>query len=270
LLRRRIGIRTGKHGEVTSRIFRSVIVVAVVFMPASAFVAWLIILASFVSSGASAHRLLVAWARLVSRILGISASVNGLEKIVPGTSYIITSNHQSILDFLPLISVLPLRFRWVLKKGVADIPFFGWSLTRIGAISVDRSSRLRAVRNILDAARTAKKGWSILIFPEGTISSDSALLPFKRGAFALAVRTGLPILPVGCNGSFKILPRRGRTLQPGHVKVSIGDPIRTKGLDVKDIPGLMERARAEIAGLVDPNYDPFDKRSESTDGFAEA
>lgn len=126
---------------------------------------------------------------------------------------------------------------------------------------MDRSNSMRAVRSLLGAREKVRDGWSILIFPEGTISDGGELLPFKKGPFAFAVMTGLPILPVTCNGVFRILPKGGRTLQRGHVTVTIGDPIATNGLNGSDIPVLMEAVRAEIARHIDPEYDPFAKQS---------
>jgi 1-acyl-sn-glycerol-3-phosphate acyltransferase len=83
----------------------------------------------------------------------------------------------------------------------------------------------------------------------------------KKGPFILAVKTGVPILPVTCNGPFKIMPKGSRLFKPGHVEVIIGRPIITTGLDEKDVPALMEKTRAEIERYLDPQYDPFRKRS---------
>jgi 1-acyl-sn-glycerol-3-phosphate acyltransferase len=100
-------------------------------------------------------------------------------------------------------------------------------------------------------------GWSLLIYPEGTRSPDGNLLPFKKGAFVLAVNTGIPILPVTVNGAHKVLPKKTLALQPGHVTITISPPIPTAGLEDKDIPALMEKTRDVIAKRLDPNYDPF-------------
>ena len=127
---------------------------------------------------------------------------------------------------------------------------------------------MRAVRSLLGAEEKVRDGWSILIFPEGTISDGGELLPFKKGPFVFAVRTGLPILPVTCNGVFRILPKGGRTLRRGHVTVTIGDPIVTNGMKGSDIPGLMEKVRAEITRNIDPDYDPFDVQPGRTDTIA--
>jgi 1-acyl-sn-glycerol-3-phosphate acyltransferase len=222
-----------------------------------------LILISLFTSGGPAYKLMRCWASALSRIMGLSFSVHGAEKVVPGTSYIVTPNHQSNTDILALVVVLPLRFRWILKKSLLRIPLFGWALSGTGAIGIDRSNRTQSVESLRRASEKLRGGWSILIYPEGTRTFDGHLLPFKKGAFMMAVQTGIPILPVTSNGAFKVLPRGSIWFRPGHITVTIGDPIITEGLTEQDVPALMEKARAEISKSLDPDYDPFGKTRES-------
>ena len=101
----------------------------------------------------------------------------------------------------------------------------------------------------------------MLTYPEGTRSPDGQLLPFKKGAFMMAVQTGIPILPVTTNGAFKVLPKKTLWFRPGHITVTIGDPIVTAGLSEEDVPALLEMTRGEISKNLDPEYDPFRKVS---------
>ena len=198
---------------------------------------------------------------MISKSMGLSFSLHGREKIVPGTSYIVTPNHQGYADILALLRLLPLRFRWVIKKELARIPLFGRGLIRTGAISIDRSDRRQSVQRLQEAREKLKGGWSVLIYPEGTRSPDGQLLPFKKGAFMMAVQTGIPILPVTTNGAFKVLPKKTLWFRPGHITVTIGDPIVTAGLTEEDVPALLEKTRVEISKNLDPKYDPFRKVS---------
>jgi 1-acyl-sn-glycerol-3-phosphate acyltransferase len=177
-------------------IFTGMVLPVIIVIAGTVVVATTVIIISGFTSGRVAQRLTVKWARLVLRSVGISCSMENATNIVMGTSYIITPNHQSIMDFLPLLSMLPLRFRWVLKKELLSIPLFGWGLISIGAVSIDRSSPSEAFKAILGATERLKDGWSVLIYPEGTTTQDGLMLPFKRGPFILAVKTGVPILPV--------------------------------------------------------------------------
>jgi 1-acyl-sn-glycerol-3-phosphate acyltransferase len=194
---------------------------------------------------------------MVSRCMGLTCSIHGADKIVSGTSYILTPNHQGNADILALVTTLPLRFRWVIKRELLKIPMFGWALGATGAISLNRSDRQQAVRSLKDGVSKLAGGWSVLIYPEGTRTSDGNLQPFKKGAFMMAVQAGIPILPVTCNGAFKVLPKKTIVIRPGHVTLTVGDPIATEGLTEKDLPELMEKTRAAISKNLDPDYNPF-------------
>jgi 1-acyl-sn-glycerol-3-phosphate acyltransferase len=112
----------------------------------------------------------------------------------------------------------------VLKKELIGIPVFGWGLASMGAVSIDRARPGKARKAILGAMEKLKDGRSVLIYPEGTTTHDGLMLPFKKGLFILAAKTGVPILPVTYNGAFKIMPRGSRLIKPGHVKWSSTSP----------------------------------------------
>jgi 1-acyl-sn-glycerol-3-phosphate acyltransferase len=217
----------------------------------------LIIVSLFDKTGGSPYWFMRLWARMVSRCMGLTCSIYGADKVVPGTSYILTPNHQGNADILALVTILPLRFRWVIKRELLKIPMFGWALGATGAISLNRSDRQQAVRSLKDGVSKLAGGWSVLIYPEGTRTSDGNLQPFKKGAFMMAVQTGIPILPVTCNGAFKILPKKTIVFRPGHVTLTVGDPIPTEGLTEEDVPELMEKTRAAISKNLNPDYNPF-------------
>lgn len=194
---------------------------------------------------------------IVSKMTGVSASLNGGDKIVPGESYIVTPNHAGNADILAILTTLPIKFRWVVKKELLKIPLWGWALGRTGAVALDRSNRREAVKKLREGSSKLSKGWSLLIYPEGTRSPDGNLQPFKKGAFMLAVDTGVPILPVTINGAFPLLPKNTLALRSGHMTITIGDPIPTAGLTEKDVPELMEKTRAAMSENFDPGYDPW-------------
>jgi len=194
---------------------------------------------------------------IVSKMTGVSASLNREDKIVPGESYIVTPNHAGNADILAILTTLPIKFRWVIKKELVKIPLFGWALGRTGAVALDRSNRREAVKKLREGSSKLSNGWSLLIYPEGTRSPDGNLQRFKKGAFMLAVDTGVPILPVTINGAFPLLPKNTLALRSGHMTITIGDPIPTAGLTEKDVPELMEKTRAAISENFDPGYDPW-------------
>jgi len=217
----------------------------------------LILVSLFNSSGRAAYTIMCTWAWVCSKVLGVSASLHGAEKIVPGTSYVITPNHQSNADILALVRMLPTPYRWVIKKELVRIPVFGWALARTGAVSLDRSNTAQSVERLRKSVDKLKGGWSLLIYPEGTRTRDGNVQAFKKGGFMLAVNTGIPILPVTVNGAFKMLPKTAYLPIPGHVTITVGDPIPTEGLTQADVPQLMERTRQAVLKNFDPDFDPY-------------
>jgi len=216
-----------------------------------------LILISLFTSGTPAYHISRWWCWAVAKAMGLSFTIKGTEKVVPGKSYIITPNHQSNADILALLVTLPMKFRWVIKKELLRIPLFGWGLGRTGAISLDRSDRVKSVRRLQEGSSKLVDGWSVLIYPEGTRTTDGEVKEFKKGPFMMAVQTGIPILPVTCNGAFKILPKKTILFRPGNISITIGNPITTEGLSEKDVSNLMKLTRDEILAHFDPNYDPF-------------
>jgi 1-acyl-sn-glycerol-3-phosphate acyltransferase len=223
----------------------------------------LILISLFTRSGWPAYRISAWWAYGVARCMGLTFSIRGKEKITPGASYIITPNHQGNADILALFRCLPTPFRWVIKKELLKIPLFGPALGRTGAIAIDRSNPQEAIKSLEEGKKKLEGGWSVLIYPEGTRSPDENLQPFKKGAFMMAVQTGIPILPVTCNGAFRVLPKKTIFFRPGHIEVVIAAPIQTEGLTQEDVPNLIERTRHAMLSNLDTGFDPFDRKARS-------
>jgi 1-acyl-sn-glycerol-3-phosphate acyltransferase len=213
------------------------------------------------SSDVPGYRMAHAWAWLIAKIVGVSASIQASHKIDPEGSYVITPNHQGNVDILALVLTLPMKFRWVIKRELLRIPFFGWGLGSTGAISLDRDKGRESVKQLQQGLSKLGGGWSLLIYPEGTRSPDQNLLPFKKGPFRLALDRRVPILPVTVNGAFKLLPRKALLPRPGHLTVTVGEPIPTENLTVRDIRGLMAQTRDAIQENLNPEYDPFHPNS---------
>jgi len=220
----------------------------------------LIVISIFETSGSAAYLLSRLWARLLSRSMGLTFSIHGTERIAPGVSYIVTPNHQGYVDILALVCTLPFRFRWVIKRELLKIPLFGWSLGRMGVIPLDRSNRERSMKSLIAGASKLTGGWSVLIYPEGTRTPDGNLQPFKKGPFIMAVQTGIPILPVTCNGAYRIMPRNTILFRPGHIAVTVGEPISSKGLTEEDVDRLRAQTQSAVSSRLDTGYDPFKRR----------
>lgn len=185
------------------------------------------------------------WGRLALLLGGVRVVVSGLEHVDRGRSYVIVANHTSFYDVFALLAVLGLDISFVLKRELTRIPIWGWGLWRTPLVIVDRTSLHDALRGMRAAAeRLRAGGCSLLFFPEGTRSLDGTLQPWKRGAFTLAVRAQVPVLPVTINGSHRVLPRGRWRIQPGRIDVVVSPPVDGAGLGDE---ALMARVRAIVA-----------------------
>lgn len=173
--------------------------------------------------------------------------VEGREKAVKGTPYIIISNHQSTLDVL-IINCLRYSFRWISKIENFRVPVIGWYLGMAKYITVDRGNKESKAEMMEISAESLKKGISIMIFPEGTRSLNGEIGPFKLGAFQLAMMTDRSILPVVINGTGGVLPKHGLVFSRGHIlKIKVLDPVHPGSFGTSDPEELASKFRLLIS-----------------------
>jgi 1-acyl-sn-glycerol-3-phosphate acyltransferase len=209
-----------------------------------------LIVSLFDRKGERVHRVGRFWTTMHLKVSGITVLIDGLDNIQK-PPYIFMCNHQSALDIYSLQSFLPLSFKWIAKRQLFFVPFVGWAMKAAKYISLDRENPREALKAIEDAARKIREGMNIVIFPEGTRSMDGALLPFKKGGFSLALRAGVPIVPVGIFGTNRLQPK-GSFIpkEKGVVYIHIGKAIAIadKGRSAKT--EVMNEVRAEIQRLI--------------------
>ncbi len=151
--------------------------------------------------------------------------IEGREKAIKGTTYVIISNHQSLLDIL-IVNCLRYRFKWISKIENFKVPVIGWYLRMADYIIVDRGNEESKTEMLERSYNCLKNGVSIMIFPEGTRSLNNEIGFFKRGAFQLALQAGVPILPVLLDGTGGILPKHGLIFGSGHfIRLRVMDPV---------------------------------------------
>ena len=189
------------------------------------------------------------WAMGVSRrILALKVEVQGLENIDPHQSYVFMANHLSFLDGPLLFYVIPQLVRVILKKSIFRIPVVGPGMRFVGFIPVDRKRASGGKRSIDEAAGLMKeRGYSFLIFPEGTRSRSGRLQPFKRGGFFLAIAAQAPIVPITIKGTFELMPKGRIFPRKGKIKVVFHRPVETRDKNPDDIPGLIEEISVSIS-----------------------
>lgn len=192
----------------------------------------------------------VTWSRFALWISNVSYTVYGMKEEYARDNYIIVSNHASMYDIPVLMITFP-KMRIMFKKELSYVPIWGWAMRWGDHIMVDRKKGSEAMKSIDRAAQAITTGGQVLLFAEGTRTRDGKLQPFKRGAFSLAGKSGVSILPVTINGSFSILKKGSLNLRPSHIEVVIGEPVTTKGIDSREKEiALMNQVR----GIIEQSY----------------
>lgn len=204
----------------------------------------------FDNKGFGPHRVGRFWAGLHLKISGIKVVVTGLERLT-NPPYVFMCNHQSALDIYSLQAFLPFYFKWIAKRQLFKIPFFGWAIGRAGYVSIDRENPREALKAMDEAAKKIRNGMNIFIFPEGTRSIDGTLLPFKKGGFSLALRAMVPIVPIGIYGTNRLQPK-GSVIPKGKgvIYINIGEPIILEGMDRSAKTRVMDDVRERIERLM--------------------
>jgi 1-acyl-sn-glycerol-3-phosphate acyltransferase len=209
-----------------------------------------ILLSAFDRGGARSSAVVALWARTILRLAGVRLRVEGRENLPPEGAQLFVSSHQSMLDVPALFCVVPPRTRFIAKRELFRIPLFGQAIRMLGFVPIDRGDVRAAVRSLHEAGELARSRRPVLVFPEGTRGDGTALLPFKRGAFALAADLQLPVVPVACLGGARRLPSGAWRVTPGEMLVRIAPALAPGGPAHLSRATLMTAVRAEIERLV--------------------
>jgi len=211
---------------------------------------WGLLLRLFDKSGDRVIDLARAWSGWVIRFAGVRVLVDNRAQLVPGQPYVFMANHASSLDIWVMFIAVPRRIRMIAKKQLGRIPLLGWVMWAGRFIFIDRQNGVAARRSIELAGQRIRNGDSVMIFPEGTRTRDGSLGFFKKGGVHLAVKAGVPIVPVALRGTRALMPRGSLLLRSGTVKAIIGEPIPTEGLSEEERAVLNERVRGVVESML--------------------
>ena len=222
-----------------------IVIATVLFASAS------LLISLFDRSGRRQAAVAAAWSRVLLAVSGVKVTVVGRDKISPTGSYVFASNHASYMDTPVVLANIPVQFRFMAKKGLFSIPFLGWHLARAGHIPVVRANPRAAVKTLgLAAEAIQNRGISLIVFPEGGRSRTGDLGDFKDGAAYIAIRAGVPIVPMALVGTREVLPFGSGTPRSGQVEMRVADPIPTSGLTLHDRARLTQQVRETISDLL--------------------
>jgi len=190
--------------------------------------------------------------RLGQKILGIRLDISGIERIDKKKVYVFMSNHLSLIDGPLLFMLIPKSIRVILKKEIFKVPIIGQAMKLVGFIPVDRKSIKGGKKSIDKASRLIKeRGFSFLIFPEGTRSRDGKLQPFKRGGFFISMDSLAPVVPVSIKGTYELMPKGSFFAKRGKIRVIFHPLVSVLGFDRHSLPQFMDKVKGAIQSGLD-------------------
>lgn len=205
----------------------------------------------FEKSGRVQHRIAQKWARMCVWISGSRVTVRGAENLCKHPVAVYASNHTSYMDTPVVFSSLPFQFRILAKKVLWKIAFIGWYLERSGQIPIDVGNAHAALASLGAGVKALRAGMPLFVFPEGARTPDGRLQQFLSGAAFLAIRAQVPLIPLALSGVYDLLPIHTHHFYPSELTLSVGEPIETRGMTVRQIDELTARLRSAIEAMLE-------------------
>jgi 1-acyl-sn-glycerol-3-phosphate acyltransferase len=203
----------------------------------------------FDPTGRVMHWFSRAWSWLIVTTILSPVKVTGLDNIDTSKPHIYAANHGSALDIPVLYVNLPFQFRIAFKKELLSYPVIGWQLKRSGQICIDQQNPSHSISSIRAALKGLKKGLPLVIFPEGGRTRDGEIKPFLQGAFFLAIKAQVDVVPIALVGTFELLPMNTYHIKSRPLEMRVGAAIATAGLTMKDLPALSARVQKALEDL---------------------
>jgi len=203
----------------------------------------------FDRDGKRLHWFSYAWSWLIMKTICSPVKVTGLNKIDTSKPHVYAANHASALDIPVLYTYLPFQFRIAFKKELLSYPIVGWQLKRSGQVCIDQQNPAHSISSIRAALKGIKAGLPLVIYPEGGRTPDGEIKPFLPGAFFLAIKAQVDIVPVALVGTYELLPMNTYHIKCRPLEMRVGEPISTVGLTMRDLEALSARVQAAVEDL---------------------
>lgn len=192
------------------------------------------------------YRTAKTWAQALLNVAGVTVKITGEEKIPKDTTVLFVSNHQGNFDIPLLLAHIERPKAFIAKIELLKIPLIRSWMTHMKCVFMDRADIKQSLRVINQATEYLKEGYSMVIFPEGTRSKGNTIGEFKAGSLKLALKAGVPIIPITIRGSYKIMEANGSIIKPAEVEILIHDPLSTSGLSKEEAKELPDKVRKII------------------------
>lgn len=189
------------------------------------------------------------WSQLIMKTIASPVKVTGLDKIDASKPHVFAVNHASAMDIPVLYVYLPFQFRILFKKELLAYPIVGWHLRRSGQVCIDQQNAGGSIGSIRSALKSLKKGMPLVIFPEGGRTPDGEIKPFLPGAFFLAIRSQVDVVPVALVGTYELLPMNTFHVKSQPLEMRVGAPISTQGLRMEDLDMLSAKVQSAVENL---------------------
>jgi len=203
----------------------------------------------FDESGRRLHWFSRTWSWLIMKTILSPAKVTGLDKIDTSKAHVFAVNHASAMDIPVLYVYLPFQFRIVFKKELLSYPVVGWQLKRSGQVCIDQQKPTNSIAAIRSAVKSLKAGMPLVIYPEGGRTPDGEIKPFLPGAFFLAIKAQVDIVPVALVGTFELLPMNTYHIKCRPLEMRVGQPISTTGMTMRDLEAVSAKVQKAVEDL---------------------
>ena len=209
-----------------------------------------LLISLFEKSGRMQHRIAQRWARACVWISGSRLSVRGPENLRKHRVAVYASNHTSYMDTPVIFASLPFQFRILAKRELWTMAFIGWYLNRSGQIAIDTTDAHTTLSSLGAGVKALRSGMPLYVFPEGSRTPNGELQPFLSGAAYLAIRAQVPLVPIALSGVYDLLPIHTHHFYPGELVLTVGEPIETAGMTVRQTDELTASLRAAVEGML--------------------
>jgi 1-acyl-sn-glycerol-3-phosphate acyltransferase len=237
------------HIPLAQRIYTIVIAIPLIALSTAFFGTISLICGLWDGTGREQHVIARTWAATLLAIALSPVEVVNADRLRNAPVAVFASNHLSYMDTPVVFAKLPFQFRILAKQGLWKVPFVGWYLKRSGQVPIDASSSRSAIAGLLRGVHALKSGMRLFVFPEGSRTPDGRLQTSASGAAFMAIRAGVPLVPLALVGTYELLPIHVYSLRPRPLKLIVGEPISIDGLTTRDSDALTARLHAVIAEM---------------------